>query len=82
MKRELLKLARPHALYVLAERADARLTAVIAARTGRTRWTMKAADEHITEIRYALQAKLAADEAWLAFMRQESERRSAAKVAR
>jgi transposase-like protein len=62
-----------HILYTLAEQADARLTEVLKNRTGRTRWTMVAADYQIPEVREALKAKLNADEAWLTFMRTARE---------
>jgi hypothetical protein len=70
----------PHVLFTLAEQADARLTATIAARTNgqRDRWTMTADDllNH-PEIREALRAKMNADEAWLTFMRTASAARTA-----
>jgi hypothetical protein len=62
----------PHILYTLAEQADARLTATIAARTNgqRDRWTMTAADlVNNPEIREALREKMNADEAWLTYLR-------------
>ena len=62
-----------HILYTLAEQADARLTATLAARTGHDRWTMQAADYRIPEVRDALTAKLNADEAWLSFLRHTRE---------
>jgi hypothetical protein len=65
----------PHVLYTLAEQADARLTATLKARTGRDRWTMKAADYLIPEVREALRAKWNADEAWLTFLRHNREAR-------
>ena len=58
-----------HILYTLAEQADARLTEVLKSRTGRNRWTMKAQDYLIPEVREALRAKLNAAEAWLTFLR-------------
>jgi hypothetical protein len=58
-----------HILYTLAEQADARLSATLTSRTGRDRWTMKAADYQIPEVREALREKLNADEAWLTFLR-------------
>ena len=65
----------PHALYVLACQADARLTETLKSRTGRDRWTMKAADYLIPEVREALRAKLDADQAWLTFLRTSRETR-------
>ena len=67
----------PHVLFTLAEQADARLTATIAARTNssRDRWTMTAADLMLPEVREAYQAKVTADEAWLTFLRTDSMRR-------
>jgi hypothetical protein len=59
----------PHVLYTLAEQADARLTETLKSRTGRDRWTMKAEDYKIPEVREALNAKLNADEAWLTYLR-------------
>ena len=57
-------------LYTLAEQADARYSATIAARCpGKTRWTLTAEQAAIPEIREAYQAKRIADEAWLAWMR-------------
>jgi hypothetical protein len=67
-----------HALYALAEQADARLTEVLKSRTGRDRWTMQADDYMIPEVADALRAKMNADEAWLAFLRT-SRNRTAAK---
>lgn len=69
----------PHPLYTLALQADARFTAVIAARTDgkRDRWTMTAADMMIAEVREAYRAKLVADDAWLTFLRLDSEARTA-----
>ncbi len=58
-----------HTLYTLAEQADARLTETLKSRTGRTRWTMVAADYLIPEVREALTAKFNADAAWLTFLR-------------
>jgi hypothetical protein len=55
--------------YWLAEQADARLTEVLKSKTGRNRWTMKAEDYKIPEVREALHAKYAADEVWLNFLR-------------
>lgn len=72
----------PHVLYALAEQADARLTATLQARTGRDRWTMLATDYSIPEVREALALKINADEAWLTFLRHDSERRSQAKAVR
>lgn len=63
----------PHVLYTLAEQADARLTETLKSRTGRDRWTMKAEDYRIPEVRDALRAKLNADEAWLMFLRHSRE---------
>ncbi len=62
-------------LYMLAEQADARLTETLKSRTGRGRWTMKAEDYKIPEVREALTAKFNADEAWLTFMRHSREAR-------
>ena len=59
-------------LYTLAEQADARFSATIAARTNgkRDRWTMTAADlMNNPEIREAYRAKLNADDVWLTFLR-------------
>lgn len=71
----------PHILYTLALQADERLTATIQARTEgkRNRWTFTAADliNH-PEIREALRAKQTADEAWLTFLRFDSEQRTKA----
>ncbi len=67
----------PHVLFTLAEQADARLTATIAARTDgkRDRWTMTAADLlNYPEIREALRAKQNADEVWLTFLRSTRNR--------
>mgnify|MGYP006951219927 CR=1 FL=1 len=63
--------ATARTLYTLAEQADARLTATIAARTNgkRDRWTLTSTDLLIPEIREALRAKRNADEAWLTFLR-------------
>jgi hypothetical protein len=58
-----------HSLYYAAEAADQNLNAVLDAFTGRTRWTMKADDYKIPEVRAALRAKLDADEVWLNFLR-------------
>jgi hypothetical protein len=69
----------PHVLYTLALQADNRLTEVLTARTGRTRWTLKAEDYHIPEVREALMAKHEADEAWLAYMHWDSQQRTAAR---
>lgn len=65
-----------HALYYAAERADARLSEVIASRTNskRTRWTLTAADYLIPEIREALREKMNADETWLTFLRTSREK--------
>jgi hypothetical protein len=62
---------RAHALYTLAEQADARFSATISARTNgkRDRWTMTASDMMVAEIREAYKAKINADEAWLTFLR-------------
>ena len=59
----------PHILYTIALQADERLSETLKARTGRDRWTMKAEDYFIPEVREALRAKLDTDEAWLTFMR-------------
>ena len=58
-------------LYRLAEVADVRLSATIAARTDRKRdrRTMTAADLLVPEVRDALREKLNADEAWLTYLR-------------
>lgn len=56
-------------LYMLAEQADARYTATITARTGRSRWTLTADDERIPEIQDAYRQKINADQAWLTFLR-------------
>jgi hypothetical protein len=60
-----------HTLYTLAQQADERFSATIAARTNgqRNRWTMTAADLMIPEIREAYRAKVTADEVWLTFLR-------------
>lgn len=67
----------PHAtaqrLFLLAPQADARLTAVLTARTGRDRWTMIAADYTIPEVQDALREKFNADHHWLGFLRQARE---------
>ena len=64
-----------HTLYVLAEQADARFSETIKSRTGgkRNRWTMTAQDMLIPEVFDAYRAKLAADEAWLTFLRTSRE---------
>jgi hypothetical protein len=67
----------PHILYTLAEQADARLTETLKSRTGRDRWTMKADDYKIPEVRDALRAKLNADEAWLTFLRHNRQKSEA-----
>ena len=56
-------------LSLFAERADARYSAVIKARTGKTRWTLSKTDETIPEIVEAYREKRNADEAILTFMR-------------
>ena len=55
-------------LYTLAEQADERFSETVRSRQGQkvTRW---AADMRIPEVREAYKAKLAADEAWLTFLR-------------
>ena len=67
-RRTVMSIAIPHPLYVAAEQADAALSTVLAAR-GRDRWTLRAEDYDVPEVRAALRAKFAADEAWLAWMR-------------
>lgn len=58
------------ALYTLAEQADARYSATIAARCpGKTRGTLTSTEERIPEIADAYRAKQNADEAWLTFLR-------------
>lgn len=64
-----------HPLYTAAREADDNLTAIIKAHTGRDRWTLKVSDYLIPEVNLALQAKYAADDAWLAVIRSDSERR-------
>ena len=61
----------PHILYTLAEQADTRFSATIAARTNgkRDRWTMTGTDLMCPEIREAYKAKLNADDAWLTYLR-------------
>lgn len=65
-----------HRLYTLATQADARLSAVIAARTAgaRDRWTLTAEEERIPEIRAAYRAKVTADAAWLTYLRVSCKR--------
>jgi hypothetical protein len=62
-------------LYGLAEQADARYSAVVAARTHgrRTRWTLTPDEARHPEIAAAYAAKVAADEAWLTFLRTRQE---------
>ena len=59
-------------LYMLALQADARYSATVTARTGRTRWTMRPEEEQIAEVREAYRAKVNADEAWLMYLRHAS----------
>lgn len=66
----------PHPLYLAALAADEHLNTVLKARTGRTRWTMHANDFLIPEVKTALQAKYAADAAWLEAMRAASQART------
>lgn len=70
----------PHPLYVLAQQADARYRETVRSRTGHDCWALTAAEliAH-PEIRAAYAAKVAADDAWLAYMRYDSERRSSAR---
>lgn len=56
-------------LYIRAEQADARYSAVIRARTGGDRWTLTPEQERIPEVREAYREKRNADEAWLTFLR-------------
>ena len=67
----------PHILFTLAEQADARFSATIAGRSDgkRDRWTMNASDWMTAEVREAYKAKVTADEAWLTFLRIDSENR-------
>jgi hypothetical protein len=58
------------ALSDAAQAADDHYSATIKRLTGRTRWTMKPEDNAVAEIRAALDAKLAADKAWIAEMRR------------
>lgn len=69
----------PHPLYLAALAADEQYAAVCQAHGG-TRWTVKH-QYQIPAIRDARQAKYAADEAWLAYMRQDSEERTARRTA-
>ena len=66
-----------HILYTLAEQADARFSATIAARSNgkRDRWTMTAQDWLYQEVREAYREKLTADDAWLTFLRTSRESR-------
>lgn len=67
-------------LYTRALQADARYSETVKSRTGgRDRWTMTGADLLIPEIRIAYKLKLAADKAWLDYMRSDSERRTRAR---
>lgn len=61
-----------HILYYDALDADARLTETIQLHTGRTRWTLKAADYDIPDVRAAIRAKSRADAIWLDAMRDAS----------
>jgi hypothetical protein len=67
-----------HPLYKAAEDADESLNAAIKRVAGDyTRWTLPARFWESATIRMAYQVKREADEAWLAFMRADSEARSA-----
>jgi hypothetical protein len=56
-------------LTLQAEQADARYSSTIAARTGKTRWTLTADERRIPEIQEAYRAMVNADEAFWTFCR-------------
>lgn len=59
-----------HPLQTAADEADARFSEALA-RRGRNRWDYRNEDGYDQDVQAALQAKLAADEMWLAVMREE-----------
>ncbi len=69
----------PHPLYLAALQADAQLDARLCA-YGVDRWTSTPAIDMLPDVRLAYHAKTNADADWLAFMRQDSEQRTARRM--